>query len=186
MKKGIIAVSLVIGCFSGAAFTADLNVGLACAASFTPQQPSEDKYPHQFSDNLRKLMENDPVYCDNYAKIDNPDGWWWNFPNERDGKYAYMIFKFVKPTGYTSGTCRWKVNADSNQTVYISYYYYNTTLKKWLWDIVDQYTGPMSGYRSFTVPAGWFSGENLLWIMADAITVEGARAIKCDVLDIQY
>ncbi len=186
MKNGIVAASIVIACFAGAAFSADLNVGLAFAASFTPESLLEDKYPHQGSDNLRKLAENDPVYCDNYAKLDDPDNWWWEFPNYRDGKYAYMIFKFVKPSGYTSGTCRWKVNADSNQTVYISRYYYNANQQEWQWDIVDQYTGPMSSYRTFTVPEGWFSAEDLVWIMADVITFQGARAIKCDVLDIQY
>jgi len=178
MKKNkiVVALALLLG---GTALAADLNVAEAYAAAI-----SSVYHPHYYVNSLKKLLSNDVVECDNYAKIDNPDNWWWLFPNERNGTFAYMLFRFSKPAGYTAGNLRWRINAASNQTVYL--YRYKRQGDNWIWEYMDEYTGPMGEYRTVYVPAGYFGDEGNLWVMADVLTMPGARWEKCDVLDIQY
>ena len=154
----------------------DLPVAKLSAGSFTAEKPARE-----ITNSIRKLFLNaNLIQCDDYSRLDEPDGDWWRL--NAGQKFAYMLFTFQKPEGYTTGTVRIKGTSDNARTKV----YFSRDTAAGGWVPVGNWEHDNVAVHEFAVPASWFNKEGNVVLLLECETADGTRVLSCDVIDIQW
>lgn len=180
MTKWMIGLAVVAAC--GVAMAADLNPDSGRAQALG----RDGFYPQNL--HLKTLWGRGDA-CPSIWWVSSNDGHCWNYrdPNPITNPYLYQVFQLKKPSGYDSGTLRWRIWGNSGLTVKI--WRWKNSTQEWKW--IDYYHGiniPLQTYES--IPASWFNvyhdGKYYLYIMATVREGPLAYNIIADICDIQY
>lgn len=183
MKKGIIALLAVC---AAAAWGTDLNPlgGNVCGSGTINTDPSTVTGDAQFGliyDNLSVKIGSGEVW-----KINTDDGTWWSSGTLPNRNYAYLMVKFHKPSGYSSGTLYWQVKVQGYEDVYA--YRWNKSPTPHQWTYMNKNGGGGVGSdpptKTYTIPSSYFDGNGDLWLLFKA----GGSPdwLMCDVTDIHW
>jgi hypothetical protein len=185
MKKGI---GVLLALCAAAAWGTDLNpIGNnVCGAGSINSDPSNVTYEAGFDkiyDNLSSKIDDDEI-----SQISSDNGTWWGSGDLPDRTYAYLMIKFVKPGGYTSGTLNWQVGVDSEANVYA--FRWNKDVSPHRWESLNHNDGgynppwEVPGLKTYTIPASYFDGNGVLWLLFKG--AGGSDVLSADVVDIHY
>jgi hypothetical protein len=170
-------VLLALFAVATATVAADLNVAYAGTIILTSQY---NPVNIDSGDKLKKLFEG-LTGCPNYALINSYDNQWWVF--YAGSCYDTMVFRFNKPGGYTSGSCRWRVGGTGNA---VKLYRWDNSIERFR-KIDENAGGDPPNVEYVNIPSSWFSPESQLILMAVVnIYPTWEHYMKCDVMDIQY
>jgi hypothetical protein len=180
MKARLVTLLALCGV---AAWAADLNPlgSNICGAGSMNTDPSTIYGEPQFA----KIYQNLSVKIGSAEvwKICTDDGVWWYSGTLPNRAYAYMMVKFHKPPGYSSGTLNWQIKVQGGANVYA--YRWNKSPSPHAWTFMNYNTGgsaPPPMY--YTIPASYFDGNGDLWLLFKA--AGSPNWLKCDVVDIHY
>jgi hypothetical protein len=186
MMKTAIVVLLALG--AAAAWAGDLNpVGNnVCGAGSINTNPANIEGEAAFDkiyDNLTSMISSGEL-----SQISANDGTWWGSGNLPDKTYAYLMIKFVKPGGYTSGTLHWQIGVDSGAVV--SAYRWNKGPTPHEWDFMNSNAGgynpawEIPAAKTYAIPSSYFDGNGVLWLLF--VGAGGSDVLSADVVDISY
>jgi hypothetical protein len=176
MKKGIIVLMAV---YTAAAWGADLdpNAGRAQAMG------NQGVYP--WNQTPTTLWARGDA-CPDMGWVDAAyDSKVWNYadPNNPKQAYLYMVFKFLKPGGYSSGDLKWRIWGTSGFETKIWRWNHSTNV----WVHIDSVSGTNPSVQTYSyIPANWFNANNELYIMATVGEGPTTHNIIADRIDIQW
>jgi len=136
------------------------------------------QYDHPTEFGPKELWaKGDPATPEDLEDIEEWDDEWWGHGSSSNCLYDYMIFKFVAPAAYLTGTCTWRIVSADGMDVFI-WHWSNTS--GWEYISHDDENG------EFYFPASYFgSEEGTAIILATSVTPNG-NWIKCDVMKIEH
>lgn len=175
MKKGLWVVVLAICVGAGAAWAVDINPALVRGGNIQ-SQPSV----YLGEGVLKKLYDNAAQPAHPEYVYDWNDGEVWFYDNDPYKTWVYMLYKFVKPTGFPeSGNLRWKVWPEATgNTVYI----HRWTVDRW----TDVTSGTGNWIHYCNISEEWFDSEDSIWFLVEVETTTSNPGVYTDVFDIQY
>jgi hypothetical protein len=185
MKKGII---FLLALCAAAAWGGDLNpVGNnVCGAGSIGSNPANIEGEDEFDkiyDNLTSKIDDDEL-----AQISSNNGVWWGSGTLPDAPFAYLMIKFVKPGGYTSGTLHWQVGVDSEAVVQV--YRWNWDASPHDWDKISENDGgynpnwEVPAKETCSIPSSYFNPNGFLWLLF--VGDGGSAVLSADVVEISY
>ena len=184
MTKRIIGLILL---FTGIVWAwTDLNPpgNNVCRAGTINSDPSTISGEAQF----------DLIYDNCPARIGDGEVWrirtdeadWWHSGSMSVKTYGYMMVKFSKPGGYSSGTLYWQIAVNSG--VEVKAYRWDKSSTPHTWTYMNTNPGGWSNpppyTKSYTIPSSYFDANGNLWLLFKGGGTCGA--VKCDVVDIHY
>ena len=179
MNKIIISLlTVIILTFGAAAVATDLDAEAAKrgGTNFSPWTVDGDGF---------KRIWDAGYSCLNLSKIQDNDDDWWNHPNGVHKNWPYMIFKFDRPGGFSSGTCYWEVRQAGGSNVLM--YRWKPSSDEFIY--VHQNTGGSSpSVMNYYVGGGvnYWSDDDKFHCMATASASSPTWGIECDLCKITY
>ena len=158
--------------------------GGSCLLKLQPSKTTGQGIPLKLLDNCDSRLSNAEI-----GVVSTDDNNWWTYDNETHKYWIYNIFKFVKPAGFTTGTCYWQAFAYSEAVV--NAYVWDPkpiNLGGQRWESRSFNAGGNNPPTcSFAVSATDFDGSGVLWVLLETHANEPNKWwMKTDVCDIHY
>ena len=106
--------------------------------------------------------------------------------NPPDRYYEYMMVRFHKPSGYTTGDLYWQIWGGGDLPVFYAYRW-NTNSSPHAWDFLNSNAGGDDPRPvAVEIPASYFDANGYIWLLFKGYNPGSPDVVKCNVVVISY